>query len=174
MKQDTVADLNPPEVLKALKLWQDDKTTPAKKSKYNAKKTIVNGITFDSGAEAARYQELRILEMTGQISGLKLQPQYELQPKFKHDGKTVQAIYYVGDFEYWENGQLVVDDCKGVLTPVFQLKSKLFRYKYPHIELRISGASSNKKKASTPGRKKRPSKERSLSPRLRSEHHLQG
>jgi dsDNA-binding SOS-regulon protein len=48
---------------------------PAKrKNKYNAKKTVVDGITFHSKKEADRYCELRLLQKAGQISHLELQP----------------------------------------------------------------------------------------------------
>ena len=38
-------------------------------SKYGNKKTIVDGIPFDSKKEAARYQELRLLDEAGEIWG---------------------------------------------------------------------------------------------------------
>jgi len=34
-------------------------------NKYGAKKTVVDNITFDSKKEAARYQELKLLEKAG-------------------------------------------------------------------------------------------------------------
>jgi hypothetical protein len=44
----------------------------------------------------------------------------------------------VADFRYHENGRLVVEDTKGMETAVFKIKAKLFRYRYPTIELRIT------------------------------------
>lgn len=38
------------------------------KHKYNAKKTAVDGITFDSKREAKRFEELKELEAAGVIS----------------------------------------------------------------------------------------------------------
>ena len=46
--------------------------------KYGNRKTVVDGITFDSKAEANRYKELRALELTGVIKGLELQKPYRL------------------------------------------------------------------------------------------------
>ncbi|MDD3747626.1 MAG: DUF1064 domain-containing protein, partial [Anaerostipes sp.] len=43
-------------------------------SKYGARKTVIDGITFDSKREAKRYQELKLLEQAGEISYLELQP----------------------------------------------------------------------------------------------------
>ena len=39
-------------------------------SKYNSKKTVVDGQTFDSKKEANRYQELVLLEKAGVIKNL--------------------------------------------------------------------------------------------------------
>ena len=51
-----------------------------KRHKYNARKTELAGITFDSKKEAKRYEYLKHLEMVGIISHLKLQVEYELLP----------------------------------------------------------------------------------------------
>ena len=59
-------------------------------NKYHAIKTTVDGITFDSRAEARRYRELKLLERAGVIENLVLQPKFELQPKYKI-GKGVNA-----------------------------------------------------------------------------------
>lgn len=53
-----------------------------KKSKYNAQKTIVDNIEFDSEKESKRYKELKYLEKAGMIKDLQLQVPFELQPKF--------------------------------------------------------------------------------------------
>ena len=45
----------------------------ARRHKYSARPTEVDGIRFDSKAEARRYTELRTLEKAGEISHLELQ-----------------------------------------------------------------------------------------------------
>ena len=45
-----------------------------KSLKYHNKKTIVQGITFDSKLEAKRFQELKLLERAREIEDLQLQP----------------------------------------------------------------------------------------------------
>lgn len=102
------------------------------KNKYNAKKVVVDGITFDSKREAARYKELKALERVGKIDCLDLQPRFELQESFKHDGKTVRKIEYVADFKYLDVAleKWVVEDVKGMKTDVYKLKKKLFLHKY--------------------------------------------
>ena len=42
-------------------------------NKYNAKKTELDGIVFDSRKEAGRYAELKLLERAGHIEDLTLQ-----------------------------------------------------------------------------------------------------
>lgn len=106
-------------------------------NKYRNKKTIVDNITFDSKAEANRYCELKLLEKAQKIFDLKLQPRFLLQDKFKYKGKTIRKIEYVADFEYIENGQVVVEDKKGMETQVFKIKWKLLLKKYPEIDFRI-------------------------------------
>lgn len=107
-------------------------------NKYRNRKTIVDGIKFDSKAEARRYVELKLMEDTGHIKNLKLQPKFELQPKYKNNkGKTVRAITYIADFSYIENGKSIVEDVKGVETKEFKLKKKLFENKYRDIDFRL-------------------------------------
>lgn len=90
-------------------------------NKYNAKKTIVDGITFDSKAEARRYGDLKILQMAGEISGLMLQREYPL----KVNGIVV--CKYRADFVYVDKSghNTIVEDVKGVRTEVYKLKKKL-------------------------------------------------
>ena len=106
-------------------------------TKYHAKKTIVDGITFDSRKEAARYAELKLLERAGVISQLTLQPRFELQKSFKKNGKTYRKIEYVADFMYRDNKaeKTVIEDVKGVKTEVYKLKKKLFEAKFPEMSI---------------------------------------
>jgi hypothetical protein len=98
-----------------------------KRSKYGAKRTEFDGIEFASKAEAARYQELRVLERKGTISCLELQPVFELAPAVKLDGKTKPALRYVADFRYLGNSGAVVEDVKGMQTQAFRIKRHLMK-----------------------------------------------
>jgi hypothetical protein len=99
-------------------------------SKYRAIKTEVDGITFASKKEAKRYQELRLLEKAGVIQDLRLQPKFEISVNGEH------ICDYIGDFNYVENGKVVIEDTKGVRTPVYRLKKKLVHalYKFDILE----------------------------------------
>jgi hypothetical protein len=98
-------------------------------SKYNNTKKIVDGITFHSKKEAERYLELKLLAKSGKITNLRLQPKYQIIPKrIRQDGTTTRAAHYTADFEYMENGKLVVEDVKGFKTDIYKLKKKLFEF----------------------------------------------
>jgi hypothetical protein len=109
-------------------------------SKYKAKKTEIDGITFDSKSEARRYEELKLLQRGGAIKHLSLQPRFMLQEGFVniHTGKKERAIEYVADFMYLEGGKVIVEDVKGMKTTDYKIKRKLFINKYQneykHIE----------------------------------------
>jgi len=89
-------------------------------NKYHNRKTIIDGITFDSKKEADRYQYLKLLELAGEIHGLTLQPSYDL---IAQGGRKVGK--YRADFKYNQNGRLVVEDVKGVRTAVYRLKKRI-------------------------------------------------
>lgn len=100
-------------------------------SKYGAKKTQVDGITFASKAEAARYIELKALERAGQIAQLELQPKFELVPsvKYKDAARATPAMRYVADFRYIDHlGSVVIEDVKGMKTREYQMKKHLMKF----------------------------------------------
>lgn len=103
-------------------------------NKYNARKTIIDGIKFDSRKEAKRYVELKKMEQDGLITNLSLQVPFELIPSFTIfvDGKIRKRrnIRYIADFVYFVDGKEVVEDVKGRRTDVYKLKKKLFEYTY--------------------------------------------
>jgi hypothetical protein len=95
--------------------------------KYNNKKTELDGIIFDSKKEAKRYWELKLLEKAGKIEKLKLQPAFELKVN------NEKICTYKADFEYIDRSKynvVVVEDVKGVKTPVYNLKKKLMKAIY--------------------------------------------
>ena len=114
-------------------------------TKYNARKTTVRGIKFDSKLEANRYLVLLSAQQQGRIAELSLQPKFTLQDGFRDArGKKHRAITYKADFAYKTPcGSIVIEDAKGVQTPVFKLKKKLLLHKYPEINFRLFKATSS-------------------------------
>lgn len=106
-----------------------------KKHKYHAKQVVIDGIFFPSTKEGRRYRELKLQERCGVISELKLQPKFTLQDAFEHKGKKIRAIEYRADFQYIKNGELIIEDCKGVKTPEYKLKTKMFLKRYPDMDI---------------------------------------
>ena len=100
------------------------------KSKYGAKKCEYDGFKFDSKKERDRYIELKLLEKGGAIRDLQLQVPFVLQDGFEFNGKKILPIKYIADFTYWANGELVIEDVKGVKTGVYEVKKKMFMYRY--------------------------------------------
>lgn len=117
----------------------------AKPSKYHNKKITVDGQTYDSKKEYLRHKELLLLERAGKIQDLRRQVEYMLIPSQfgmvpdAETGRTKRvclerACNYRADFTYFENGKLVVEDCKGFRTPDYILKRKMMLYL---LEIRI-------------------------------------
>lgn len=93
----------------------------AKPSKYHAQPTVVDGFRFDSKREAERYLELKVL----------VQGTVEVHPRFPLYVGDVLIATYEADFRYeTPDGEVVVEDVKGVKTAVYRLKKKLVEVLY--------------------------------------------
>lgn len=84
-------------------------------SKYHAVRCEIDGEKFDSKAERGRWLMLTRDPETNEISR---QEPYELRVGDVVIGK------YVADFVYLRNGVKVIEDVKGVLTPLCRWKLK--------------------------------------------------
>lgn len=99
------------------------------RNKFKAIRTEIDGITFDSKAEARRYAALQILQRAGEIHSLKCQVPYPLKVNGEPIGK------YICDFEYVDlrSGKTVVEDVKSPATanlPLFKWKRKHVKAQY--------------------------------------------
>ena len=103
-------------------------------SKYNSRKTKVDGFTFDSKKEAKRYLELKQMEKDGLIHNLQLQVPFVLIPSFEiivgGKKRKRRKMEYIADFVYYMNNIRVVEDVKGRKTEVYKIKKKIFEYKF--------------------------------------------
>lgn len=104
-------------------------------NKYRNRKTVLDGIEFDSAKEARRYAELLLLQKAGEIYDLKRQVPFVLIPAQK-DEKTGRLLEreakYIADFTYrsCKNGRITVEDTKGFRTKDYILKRKLMLYRH--------------------------------------------
>jgi hypothetical protein len=107
-------------------------------SKYGAKKETVDGITFHSKREAARYRNLKALEAAGRISQLERQVRYRILVPMHLGalGELADCGSYIADFRYrlhlTAGGATItiVEDTKGFRTETYKLKKKLVEALY--------------------------------------------
>ena len=120
---------------------------PAKRSKYNAQPTEVDGIRFHSKKEAERYQALKLMEKAGEIWDLELQPKFPLcvlstSGQAMRAAKVLAGTFdgrigeYRGDFAYHDRRGRIVEDVKGMDTPLSKWKRKHVAAQYG-IEVRL-------------------------------------
>lgn len=115
---------------------------PPKRQKYGATRTETDGRKFDSAKEAKRYTALKVLERSGLISELKIQPWFPLMvvqlsgaTENINDGKIIGTrivCEYRADFSYKQDGRFVVEDVKSpaTRTSVYVLKRAMFEAMY--------------------------------------------
>ena len=97
--------------------------------KYRNVPTVVDGMRFDSKAEARRYGELKLLRHAGEVRWFIRQAPFHLPG----------GIRYVADFLIaWSDSRITVEDVKGVLTRVSANKIKQVRALYG-IDVQIVG-----------------------------------
>lgn len=100
--------------------------------KYKSKKArCLAGHIHDSKKEAARCNELRLLQRAGAISDLRIQQKYELIPAQRYEGMpNERSCSYIADFTYFKDGIFVIEDTKGYKTPEYVIKRKLLKQRY--------------------------------------------
>jgi hypothetical protein len=97
-------------------------------TKYHSVEKVCNhGHLHQSTKEKNRCNELYLLLHSGQIKGLGQQIRFELLKTFKYNGETIRGIKYYADFVYYDTKlkKTVIEDVKGMRSPVYQLKRKL-------------------------------------------------
>lgn len=98
---------------------------PQRRSKYGAKKTLYDGVKYDSQAEAQRAQEIDMLIKAGKVQSV------ERQPKFDIYINDTKVCYYKADFRItWADGTETIEDVKGFKTAMYRLKKKMTEAAY--------------------------------------------
>lgn len=107
-----------------------------RQSKYNAKSSIYNGISYHSKKEAAYAQELDLRKEAGDIKRWERQVAIDL---FVHDKKICR--YYVDFRVIYPDGQEELVEVKGFETEVWRLKWKLleaiWNKEHPEVQLTV-------------------------------------
>lgn len=102
-------------------------------NKYGNQKVHTFDGTFDSLKEVRRWQELKLLQRSGEIYDLQRQVPFVLIPTQKdHNGKVIERqTKYIADFTYRDKDyKLIVEDTKGMRTDVYKIKKKLMLYRH--------------------------------------------
>lgn len=118
-------------------------------NKYGAVPKQVDGYKFASGAEARRYEELRLQALAGEITDMTVHPRFPLYAPYigqfdvdMEDPRDelifgsllVRRIgYYTADFAYHRRGAAVVEDVKGgraTRTEAYRLRKRLVEATY--------------------------------------------
>ena len=95
--------------------------------KFNAVKTIRDGIKFPSKKEARRYDALCLLQQARKIVMFLRQPLFDLG-----GGTTYKADFLI----FWADGTCTIEDVKGVKTKAFLKAKKQVEAKYP-VEIHV-------------------------------------
>jgi len=99
-----------------------------------ARKCVIGGIKFASGAEGLRYAQLLALAESGRVTALECHPHYDL---FGMNGGRV-GRGYTADFRYVLDGtRSIVEDVKGRVFRDFPLRRDLFADNYPELEFYV-------------------------------------
>lgn len=98
-----------------------------KASKYGNRRTEYAGVTYASGLEALVAAQLDFMQRTtGEVVRWERQVPFDLG----------SGIRYVADFVvHYATGAPRTIDAKGMLTPEFKLKRKLFEEKYGPLDI---------------------------------------
>jgi hypothetical protein len=105
-------------------------------TKYHAVRTDYNGVRYDSKREAQYAAQLDMMKRAAKRSDRVLQ--WTRQCSVPLETRGVVICKLVLDFEVvYCDGRMEYHEVKGVETPVYKLKMKLFRALYPNVTVRI-------------------------------------
>ncbi|KQQ72948.1 hypothetical protein ASF70_15895 [Rhizobium sp. Leaf321] len=110
-----------------LAMIEHGKRREKKTNKFGAKRTVVDGVTFDSKRESEVYSDLKNLERAGRISGLVLQRKFELIVNGQIIG-TYRADFCFIDHD--QDGRFRTIDVKDVVTKDFKRVQKIIKAAY--------------------------------------------
>lgn len=94
------------------------------RNKYGNKKVSHRGYSFGSKLEAATFDILKMMELAGAIKDIKTQQSVYL---------SLARIQYIADFSAVDRltGDIIYYESKGMQTPVWAIKKRLWRWYGP-------------------------------------------
>ena len=113
--------------------------------KYNARKTEYNGVVYDSKLEAKLAADIDLLWKTNALAYLERQKLFRL---IGFNGSSI--CNHIVDFHIvFNDGHEEVWEAKGVATPDWIIKRKLFIDNYPNIKYVVHSTNKKLKKLSS-------------------------
>ena len=93
--------------------------------KFKAVRVERDGFKFPSKKEAARYDELKLLQRSMDVIWFMMQPPFYMP-----------GCKYVADFMvFWPDGKVTIEDIKGYRTAKFKADIKRMAVFYPHVTI---------------------------------------
>lgn len=90
--------------------------------KFRAQATERDGIRFDSKKEAKRYDDLRLLQRSGEVLFFLRQVPFDIGAGVK---------YRLDFLVFWRDGDITFEDVKGFRTKEYLIKKRLVESLYP-------------------------------------------
>lgn len=113
--------LNPDLAARNPQVASIDSSDPPKRSKYGNKRTLYQGVVYDSQREASRAVELDLLKRAGEIICWQHHVIFPLS----------KGVSYEADFVViYPDLHVEIEDTKGFRTHEYKIKAKLFQEKY--------------------------------------------
>lgn len=103
------------------------KAAAPRRQKYANQPVTIDGIEFDSKAEARYWGLLKLRMKAGEISNVRRQVVYELAPAVVIGGRKRPPLRYIADFVWEEGGETVVADVKGAVPEAYRIKRHLMK-----------------------------------------------
>lgn len=104
-----------------------DSPRARKHQKYRNRVTETQDGRFDSEAEYRHWCHLKLRQRAGEITDLRRQVVFELAPSVEIGGRKRPPLRYIADMVYVEDGETVVADVKGAITPEYRIKRHLLK-----------------------------------------------
>lgn len=123
----TVAELRSLQSRELAYAQRREKSAVDQRQKYANQHIEIDGIKFDSKAEARYWRLLQTRLKAGEISNLQRQVVYVLAPGVEIGGRNRPPLRYVADFTWEEGGKTVTADVKGAVPEAYRIKRHLMK-----------------------------------------------
>ena len=93
--------------------------------KFNAVAVERDGFRFKSKMQRQRYDDLKLAQTAGDVI------MFLQEVPFRMPG----TVYWADFMVFWADGNVTVEDVKGVVTPTFKTKRRMMEIHYPSVKI---------------------------------------